>query len=376
VATIADLAAALLRAAEELIEICGTVLFGPPGADAAALELTRLDSARSFVLLLAGLVLAGALVRALVGRRGRRLPVPALLPGLALSRGAVIRHGALAVAVAGLVFFVVALAEPRTAFTRQDTAHPGRRIAILLDASSSMLQSLPSSRLSKGAPNDAAFFTTVGAAKYFVELRMKGGYRDLVSLIEFGDEAYVITPFTSDYENILLSMTLIGDWTEFMNFPEQGTIIARAIDQGVGLFRAFDFVDAAGNVMVIFSDGMDAEVLQDGRSTLDVLREARRVEIPVYFIRTGRPDAPQGVIPDAVWEAAVARTGGRFYSAADEGMIVRAIQEIDRQSAGRIEMRQYSTQIPRYAPFAFAAVVLWTLALTLRLATPWFTKFP
>ena len=41
------------------------------------------------------------------------------------------------------------------------------------------------------------------------------------------------TPFTSDYENILLSISLIGDWNEFMNFPEQGTIIARAIDQGV-----------------------------------------------------------------------------------------------------------------------------------------------
>jgi hypothetical protein len=153
-------------------------------------------------------------------------------------------------------------------------------------------------------------------------------------------------------------------------------VIARAIDQGVSLFRAFDFLDAAGNVMVVFSDGMDAEVLQDGRSTLDVLREARRAEVPVYFVRTGRPDAVQGQVPDAVWEAAVARTGGRFYSAADEATIVRAMQDIDRQSPGRIERRQYRTQVPQYAPFAFAAVALWTIAATLRLATAWFTTFP
>ena len=342
-----------------------------------SLGFMRAEAAWIFAIVLVGVAIAALLLRALLGRgRPRRVGVPALLPSIGLSRATFLRHGALGIATLGVVFFAIALGDPRTPFTRRDTAHPGRRIAILLDASSSMLQSLPASRLSKGAPNDAAFFTTVGAAKYFVELRRKGEYRDLMSLVEFGDEAYVITPFTSDYDNILLSMSLIGDWTEFMNFPEQGTVIARAIDQGVGLFKAFDFLEAAGNVMVVFSDGMDAEVLQDGRSTLDVLREARRAGIPVYFIRTGRADAVQGLVPDSVWQAAVARTGGRFYSAADEATIVRAMQEIDRQSAGRIEMRQYSTQVTRFAPFALAAVALWTLALTMKLATPWFTKFP
>jgi hypothetical protein len=350
----------------------GAVLPGRGG-----LEFAQADVARLVAMVLAGLVVAIVLVRSLLARRrGRRIGVPALLPVLTIARGALLRHGAIGLAVAGAAFFLIALADPRTAFTRQDTAHPGRRIAILLDASSSMLQSLPASRLAKGAPNDAAFFTTVGAAKYFVELRRKGQYRDLMALVEFGDEAYVVTPFTSDHDNVLLSLSLIGDWTEFMNFPEQGTVIARAIDQGVGLFKAFDFVEASGNVMVIFSDGMDAEVLQDGRSTLDVLREARRAEIPVYFIRISRPDVAQGAVPDSVWEAAVARTGGRFYNAADEDSIVRAMRAIDTQAAGRIEIRQYSTQIPQFAPFALAAVALWTLALTLRLATPWFTTFP
>lgn len=363
---VAGLAAAISATVEEMIEMSRDW----------SIEFARVDLARTFLILLAGLVLSSFVLRRLLRHRGGRVLVPALLPVFGPMRGAIVRRLPLILAAAGVTFFTLAIAEPRTALMRQDTSHPGRRIAILLDASSSMLQSLPANRLAKGAPNDAAFFTTVGAARYFVELRMKGKYRDLVSLIEFGDEAYVITPFTSDYESVLLSISLVGDWTEFMNFPEQGTIIARAIDQAVGLFRAFDFAEAAGNVMVIFTDGMDAEVLQDGRSTLDVLREARRAGIPVYFIRTGRPDAPQGIVPDSVWETAVARTGGRFYTAADEATIVRAIHEIDRQSAGRIEVRQYSTRIPRYGPFAFTAVALWALALGLRLTTPWFTTFP
>ena len=84
-----------------------------------------------------------------------------------------------------------------------------------------------------------------------------GRYRDLVALVEFGNEAYVVTPFTNDYDNILLSISLIGDPVEYSLFPDQGTIIAQAIDQSVGLFKAFNFLDASGNLMVIFTDGED-----------------------------------------------------------------------------------------------------------------------
>jgi hypothetical protein len=341
-----------------------------------SLQFADADLARLVAIVLVGLLLAGVLVRAFAGGHRGRIALPAVFHWLHRSRLTVVRHGAVLMAAAGVPFFLLALADPYMPFARQETAYPGRRIGLLIDASSSMLTSLPAAKLAKGAPNDAAFFTSVGAARYFVELRMKSEYRDLMSLIEFGDEAYVITPFTSDYENILLSISLIGDWNEFMNFPEQGTMIARAIDQGVGLFKAFDFLEASGNVMVIFSDGVDAEVLQDGRSAVDVLREARRADIPVYFIRTGRAGGDAGGVPDAVWRAAVARTGGRFYAGTDEATIVRAMHEIDRAATGRIELRQYSTQVPRFSPFALAAVALWTLALSLRLLTPWFTTFP
>jgi hypothetical protein len=253
------------------------------------LQFSDAETAR----LLAGLLAAVALTAVLLGlllTRHRRagIALPALLGWVGPSRVALLRHGALACAIAGLPFFILAVADPRTTFKRQETSYPGRRITLMIDASSSMLSSFPSSRLAKGAPSDAAFFTSVGAARYFVELRMRGKYRDLMSLVEFGDDAYVITPFTSDHENILLSISLIGDWSEFMAFPDQGTVIARAIDQGVGLFDAFDFLDASGNLMVIFTDGVDAEILQDGRSAFDVLRDAERAKIPVYFIRTIR----------------------------------------------------------------------------------------
>ena len=172
---------------------------------------------------------------------------------------------------------------------------------------------------------------------------MKGKYRDLLALVEFGDQAYVITPFTTDYENILFSMSLIGDWTEFMAFPDQGTVIANAIDQSVGLFEAFDVLDAAGNAMVIFTDGIDAEVTEDGRDR--VRRAAARrdkANIPVYFIRIGDagPRASRacptkrGPPP---WRAPAASST----TPPTRRAIVRAVQEIDRAAPGRVEMKRY-----------------------------------
>lgn len=351
--------------------------------DGLGLRLSELifaeaDRSRLLLLGLAGLALTALMIRALIGAGGQRgrVGLPALLPGFTRSTASFTRHGAWLLALAGLPCFALALADPLTPLVRRDTAFAGRRIALMIDASSSMLSALPSTRLAKNAPNQAAFFTTVGAARYFVELRMKGKYRDLLSLIEFGDEAYVITPFTSDYANILLSISLIGDWNEFMAFPDQGTIIANAIDQGVGLFKAFSFLEASGNLMVIFSDGVDAEVTEDGRSAFDVLRAAEANRIPVYFIRVGGGADAQRAVSDSVWVQAVARTGGRFYNAADEATIVRAMHEIDRAAEGRIEMKQYSTEQPEFAPFALLAAACWTGALLLRFTTRHFRKFP
>ncbi len=343
------------------------------------LQFARADAARLVLFVLLGLSAAAFLARGLASRRPEhgRVALPALLAWVRASHWSGFRHGAVVVASAGLLCLAVALADPVTALVRREATYPGRRISLMIDASSSMLSSLPSSRLAaKGAPNDAAFFTTVGAAKYFIELRMKSQYRDLMALVEFGDQAYVITPFTTDYENILLSVSLIGDWNEFMSFPDQGTVIASAIVQSVSLFEAFDFLDAAGNLMVMFTDGVDAEVTEDGRSAFDVLGEARRAKIPVYFIRVGANRDARRAIPDDVWSAAVARTGGRFYAAADEATIVHAMHEIDRASQGQVVLRQYSSEHPRFSPLALAAVGLFSLAVLMRLTVPFFQKFP
>lgn len=312
-----------------------------------------------------------------VRRPGRHLlVVPAVLSVLGPSRFSFLRHLPLALFLVGLPFFALSLADPYTSLAISDVSYPGRRISVMIDASTSMRTPFKAGQLNKRSETDATFFTAVAAAERFIRLRMDGHYKDLMALVEFGNEAYVITPFTNDYDNILLSAALIGDPVEYSMFPDQGTIIAQAIDQSVGLFKAFNFLDAVGNVMVLFSDGEDTRAIVAGRTLDEIVQATIDAKIPVYMVRTNYERGRGKVIPDELWIPAIERTGGKFYAADSEDSLLAAIRDIDAISAGTIQTRQYSSQRPRYAFFAFSAVCCWLLAAGLKLGVPWFQKLP
>jgi Ca-activated chloride channel family protein len=346
---------------------------------AADLLFTHRDTAVLTLVALIGLCVAITILRAMTRRKAGRTQValPAVLNWSGQSSWlSIVRHGALILFLIGIPFFAMALADPYSTLTQETVSYPGRRIALMIDASSSMMARFPAAHLNAKAPNEATFFTTVAAAEAFIRQRMAGKYHDLIGLIEFGDEAYVVTPFTTDYSNILLSLTLIGDWTEFMKFPDQGTTIGLAMEQSTNLFRAFNFLDAAGNLMVLFTDGQDTQVMIHGKPVSEILQGAVQTKIPVYMIRTSYNKSLGAVLPDDIWRPAVEATGGKFYAASDESVIIEAIKDIDSRSAGRVEVKRYSTERPRFAPYAFMAASFWSVALLLQLTIPYFRKFP
>jgi Ca-activated chloride channel homolog len=331
--------------------------------------------------LLVFIVLAAVATLALLGRaaRGRRagkthVTLPAVLPVMRRSPMAMVRHLPLLLFVAGLPFFAIALADPHTGFTRDEVSYPGRRIALLVDASTSMVMQFKTDRLK--TQGEATFFTAVAGAEQFIRRRMDGPYRDLVALIQFGNQAYVVTPFTTDYENILLSIRLISDPREWGRFSDWGTTIIEGIDQATQLFKTFSFINASGNLMVVFTDGRDSDLRPKGRPLENLVAEARTWKIPVHMVRTAYNRREGEVVQDKIWRDTVERTGGRFYAAYDEESINRALREIDRLSPGRIDIRQYSVQRPRYAGYALVATGLWLAAAVLKLGFAVFRTFP
>ena len=339
----------------------------------------RFGDARTALLVFVVLLAIAALVLLVRSARQRRagrthVPLPAILPPMRRSPLAAVRHVPLLLFLAGLPLFAVALADPQTGFAREEVSYPGRRVALLVDGSTSMVLKFQTTAFKTAG--ESTYFTAVAAAEAFIKRRMDGPYRDLVALIQFGNQAYVVTPFTTDYENILLSIRLISDPREWGRFTDWGTTIIEGIFQGTELFKSFDFLNASGNLMIVFTDGRDSELNRQGVPLENLVSQARLTKIPVYMIRTAF-DRRQGEIPqDEIWKRVVERTGGRFYAAYDDESINRALREIDRLSPGRIDVREYSVQRPRFAGFALAAVACWLAAAALKLGFGVFRTFP
>jgi Ca-activated chloride channel family protein len=337
-----------------------------PGADTTLLVL--------IVLLATAVLMAIARSVRTPGARRAAVGVPALLPVMRRSTLSGLRHTPFLIFLAGLPFFAVALADPITAFTREQLTYPGRRIALVVDGSNSMIMPFKTAQLKP--TSDRAFFTAVASAEHFMRLRMNGPYRDLIALIQFGNNAYVVTPFTTDYENVLLSIRLIGDPVNWGRFGDGGTTVLEGIAQATRLFEAFDFVNASGNLMVIFTDGIDDKLNLKGRSIDQLVATARRSSIPVFMIRTAFNRKFGEVSQDPLWRSAIERTGGRFYPASDEATILRAMEEIDRLSAGRIDVREYTAFEPRFSGYALIAVALWLSAAGLKIGVRGFRTYP
>ncbi len=136
------------------------------------------------LIVLVGLAAGVAVLRVALGRRRGRAQVglPALMSWARSSPWASVRHGAVLLSLAGVPFFMLALADPFTRLRQQEVSFPGRRIALLIDASASMVIPFQAARLNAKGPNQASFFTTIGAAETFIRQRMKGRYRDLIAL--------------------------------------------------------------------------------------------------------------------------------------------------------------------------------------------------
>jgi hypothetical protein len=357
--------------------IVGSIAADWRGFGLDGLQFWHRDTARLALIALVASAVVLLLIRSALTRRPGRhhLIVPALLRSPA-SPFAWTRHLPVVLFLLGWPAALLALADPYSSLVVENVTYPGRRISLMIDASDSMQSAFKAETLNTRNDVQPVFFTTVAAAERFVQLRRKGKYRDLMALVEFGNRAYVITPFTSDYDNLLLSMALVGDPVEFSLFPDSGTVIASAIEASIEIFRAFNYLEASGNLMVIFSDGEDTTSIVHGRSLDDILKSAVDNQIPLFFVRTNYNKSFGDGIPDAKWKAAVERTGGRYYIAKDESSLIAAVEDIDREAVGAINTRQYTNQRPQFSLFALTAAALWITAAGLKLATPWFWKLP
>lgn len=350
-------------------------------ADQINFEQTAAAALVILVICLTAIVVV--ILQRMMKKPGRKnIFLPAFLPAFGKNRVRYAKYILATLFIAGIVSYGIALADPQSPFGYEEITVPGKRIALVVDASGSMGADFKTHKLkTKGTQR---YFTAIAASRYLVELRMKSKQNDLISLVEFASSAYVITPFTNDHKTIVANLDLVGEPEEWERFGPGGTYILTALYQGLELFKTYGFLESTGNALIIVSDGEDnsSDVKQDNGKTAkfsEVIADARRNHIPIFFIRTDQDASSYSSSRemDGFWKTMCEQTGGEFFAAGNEEQIFAAVERINKKVKNApIKSKHYTSKKPHYRIFAAIGAACWALCVILWGCLSIFRTFP
>jgi Ca-activated chloride channel family protein len=270
-----------------------------------------------------------------------------------------------ALRLAALALFIVALARPQSATSGENISTEGIDIVLLLDISGSML---------------AEDFTPnrIEAAKQVAQEFIDGRRNDRIGLVIFSAQSFTQCPLTTDYP-VLKSLL-----REVKNgMIADGTAIGLAIANGVNRLKDSK---AKSKVMILLTDGVN------NRGEIDPITAAKIAAtygIRVYTVGVGaQGEAPYPVqtpfgiqrrlIPAELDEKTLTTisdmTGGKYFRATDNRTLKAIYKEIDQMERSKIEVTAYK----RYAElfYGWLAGGLLLLLLEVGLSSTVLRKIP
>jgi Ca-activated chloride channel family protein len=196
--------------------------------------------------------------------RLREFVSPRLLPQLAATVDRSRRVLRFALQLLGLIFAIVALAQPRWGYTFQSVQRKGLDLLIAVDTSRSMLSNdVQPNRLER--------------VKLAAQDLIDESQGDRIGLIAFAGRAFLQAPLTIDYDAVIESINDLDTKT----IPEGGTNISEAIALAARTFGK----SATGNCAVIlFTDG--EELTGDA---VKAAKDAADAGVRIFTIGVGTP---------------------------------------------------------------------------------------
>jgi len=196
--------------------------------------------------------------------RLREFVSPRLLPQLAATVDRSRRVLRFALQLLGLIFAIVALAQPRWGYTFQNVQRKGLDLLIAVDTSRSMLSNdVQPNRLER--------------VKLAAQDLIDESQGDRIGLIAFAGRAFLQSPLTIDYDAVIESINDLNTKT----IPEGGTNISEAIALAARTFGK----SATGNrALILFTDG--EELTGDA---VKAAKDAADAGVRIFTIGVGTP---------------------------------------------------------------------------------------
>lgn len=252
-----------------------------------------------------------------------------------------------------IVFIVVALARPQSAFRRQQIQVEGVDIVMALDVSGSM-------KCMDFRPN------RLGACKKVATEFIEGRPTDRIGLVVYAGEAFTQCPATTDHQTLLGLM----DRVKF-DLIEDGTAIGDGLGTAVNRLRE---TDAKSKIIILLSDGVNNTGYMDPRSAAEI---AKDYHIKVYTIGCGSMGqapypGPYGTvyvdteIDENLLKDIAATTGGRYFRATNTQKLEEVYKEIDKMEKTIINETTFENKADEFAPFLVFALLFIALEVVFR----------
>jgi Ca-activated chloride channel family protein len=314
-------------------------------------DLASLRLEDPWLLALLGVVLAGValtLVRARRPGAGLLFPslglLPAGRPGLRVRA----RWLLVALRVAALVLFIVALARPQLVRASLESVSEGIDIVLVLDTSGSMAE--------RGFGGSAK----IDAVKRVVNDFLGGLKNDRVGIVIFSGEAIVLGPPTLDYA---ASQKLVAP-IDTGNLAG-GTAIGTGLATGINVLRDSD---AKSKAVILLTDG---ENNSGDITPLDAANMAQLLGVRVYTIgaitlqTTPDRDVTAGTVDEQLMRKIAEQTGGHYYSVTDENSLAEVYREIESLEKSHVGTREFTDYQEAYLGFLALGVALLFIELVL-----------
>lgn len=243
-----------------------------------------------------------------------------------------LRDVPIALRLAALALFIIALARPQAVSSRENVSTEGIDIVLVLDISGSMLAE-------DFSPNRLV------AAKQVADEFVDGRVNDRIGLVIFSAESFTQCPLTTDYP-VLKSLL-----KEVKNgMIADGTAIGLALANGVNRLKDSE---AKSKVMILLTDGVN------NRGEIDPITAAKiaaTYNIRVYTVGVGAQgeapypvETPFGIqrrlipvdLDEKTLTAVADMTGGKYYRATDNRKLKAIYKEIDQLERSKIEVTAY-----------------------------------
>ena len=258
--------------------------------------------------------------------------------------------------ISGTVLLIFALLNPVLPLVKNKKNVIAKEIMLVLDCSASM-------ETGWGGYSYYQSENQVYLTKLEVEIEHVIGLietrkHDVLGLIIYSDNPYLLSPFTDDYSLLTANLKLIINMGLRKVLPNEGMTAT-----GEALLLANEYLKEYGQskekIIILFTDGES----NAGRDPKEAFQEILKSGFRVFILGINYYNSS-----DAEELAQKAReSNGGFFSIDTEQDLKQAVVAIDRLvGKNKITVDEYSVDDPRYFYFVFSALILFVLSFFLK----------